>query len=613
MSKYFRSKIILLLILLLTAHIKPARAQQANAQIQRSLSQERQNIINQKDISETSNIKESRSFLDNPGSEKNTPEEKWCFVAEDVMLEGSHTITSDELTEKFLKDLPKCLSKADLVKIKTNIEKFYIDRGYINARVYFDRNDLKKNILTIKIYEGQVGKITLKDNSTIDKYLSFRNQTKLFTAFPFLSGEVFNLKDFEQGLDQINRLQSSHATMDVRPADADGQSDIIIINKTTSPTDVNFIYDNSGRDSTGLLQKKIHLSQDNSLGLNDNLYINYSTDSINQAWEKYSNNFYGHLSIPFGYWTSSLSYSNATYLTTSYTQNSVIQSSGQTQIESFKLDRVLDRNRFYKIKLGTELDLKDVSSYQNNIKSIVQSHQEAPLTVFLDNTIYATKSTIYLKPSYTTTTKLFGAERDPQGISTQNPHLEYQYFKLYGYYNRNFKIPETNIPLNYNLSLDSQYSLNSLYNTEQFNIGGQYTVRGFNNNNISGDNGYNVRNDLKVNVMDLMPTDFLKSKAANIGANVFGSDFSISSALHKTFLSIFYDYGYVRSRYFIDATHEGYMSGAGTKLNYVGKYLKWDLTYSRGLHAPEFIENVYGQKQEVQMVYFSVSVGMGLF
>jgi len=45
---------------------------------------------------------------------------------------------------------------------------------------------------------------------------SFRLKSQTFFAFPFLKGKEFNLRDFEQGLDQLNRLQSNNATLDIR-------------------------------------------------------------------------------------------------------------------------------------------------------------------------------------------------------------------------------------------------------------------------------------------------------------------------------------------------------------------------------------------------------------
>ena len=100
------------------------------------------------------------------------------------------------------------------------------------------------------------------------------------------------------------------------------------------------------------------------------------------------------------------------------------------------------------------------------------------------------------------------------------------------------------INLNYTLSFDSQYSWNTLYGTDQFSIGGEYTIRGFRNENISGDNGYYIRNDLSVSLQQLFPKILINTKFMNYGSIIKNKNtrLSINDALSRIYLGIFYDY-----------------------------------------------------------------------
>ncbi len=52
---------------------------------------------------------------------------------------------------------------------------------------------------------------------------------------------------------------------------------------------------------------------------------------------------------------------------------------------------------------------------------------------------------------------------------------------------------------NYSLTFRGQYTRQVLYGADQFSIGGRYTVRGFDGENIlSAENGYLVRNELSI-------------------------------------------------------------------------------------------------------------------
>ena len=107
------------------------------------------------------------------------------------------------------------------------------------------------------------------------------------------------------------------------------------------------------------------------------------------------------------------------------------------------------------------------------------------------------------------------------------------------------------IGLNYTLTLDSQYSLDTLYGSNQFSIGGEYTIRGFREGTISGDNGYYIRNDLRMSLQQLFPRALINTKPMNYGNKIKDKQYnlSINDALLRTSISIFYDFGYVKNKH----------------------------------------------------------------
>lgn len=586
-------------------------ARRQNEINQQRLERERLNVIKQQKIQETERIRESRDLDGKKDEEKSLDDKGGCINLKKINIKGNTVFSSKKLEKKILKKYQnKCLKKSDLISVKQDLENFYIEKGYSNARVYFDKKTLKDEILSLFVLEGIVEGIKLENNSKIDEKLSFRKSSKLFMAFPLKKGKVFNMRDFEQGLDQINRLQSSNAKMRSDPGKDGGSSNIIINNQISHPANVTLSYDNSGQESSGKKRKKLALSQDNLFGLYDNLYINYSKDDEPRQSEKFTKSIYSSFSLPLGYWTFLGSYSESEYLTTISEQNTSYTVSGQTLSKTFQLDRVLKRGKRFKTKLGSELNLKDTASFTQDVINTSGTHKLSILTIFNENTIYTKAGTIFIKPSYVQGLDIFDARSDLKDITVNEAHAQYKLAKLYGYYNTNFNIPKTKIPLNYLLTFDSQLSQDTLYGTEKFNIGGIYSVRGFDENSISGDNGYYIRNDLKINSSYLLPKKLFGSKLFNFGGS---KGLSVANFFSKTYLTIFYDYGYVRNKNIISEAGEGYMSGAGAKLNYSGKYLDWDLTFSKGLQSPKFIQNIYEQTKDEETVYFNVSTKFGLF
>lgn len=577
---------------------------------QQRLERKRLDIINQQKKKETEKIRKSID-LDGAKNDYTILDDKGgCMTMNTISIAGNTVFSEKTLGEEVLsKYQGKCLKKSGLLELKQELENYYISRGYSNARIYFDKKSLANSTLSLVILEGVIENIKLKNNSRIDKKLKFRENSKIFTVFPFKKDTVFNIRDFEQGLDQINRLQSSNAKMRSSPGAKSGYSDIIITNEISSPTNITLSYDNSGQESSGKPQKKITLSQDNLFGLYDNIYINYSQDDASSENEKFTKSFYSLFSLPLGYWTFSSSYSESQYLTTVNEQNTSYEVSGQTLSKTFQIDRVVKRDKRFKVKLGTEFNLKDTASFIKDTANNSGSHRLSILTIFNDNTFYTKAGTIFIKPSYVQGLDVFDTRSDLKDITVNESHAQYKLVKLYGYYNMNFNIPKTEIPLNYLFTLNSQLSQDTLYGTEKTSVGGRYSVRGFDENSISGDSGYHTRNDLKINVLSLLPTKLLNSKFLTAGQK---NNLSVANLLSKIHLTIFYDYGYVRNKNIISDAGEGYMSGSGAKLDYSGKYLDWDLTFSKGLHSPKFIQNIYDQQKDEESVYFNVSAKFGL-
>jgi hemolysin activation/secretion protein len=496
-----------------------------------------------------------------------------------------------------------------LKEVKDNINNLYFKKGYISARVYFGVSEIHQGILRIVIEEGKIEEIDLQDDSKLNSKISYRNDMAKFFAFPFLKNKTLNLRDIEQGLDQMNRLSSNNATMKIDAGEKAGYSKIAIENKIDHLTNITFSTDNSGNESTGKHKNKIIISQDNLLGLNDNIYINHSTSNNNDKSDKYSKSTYISASIPFGYYTLGGSYSYSKYLLTTIGNVETIRSSGNTESRSFHLDRVLHRGKKHKITLKAELENSDSDNYLEDTFIPISSRRLTSTNFYLNNTFYTKSGTIYLQPSFSKGITAMGALKDAKNLRKKDAKAQYESYGIYGSVSNDFNIPKTKIPLNHQLTFDAQYSKDSLYSNKQFGVGGRYTVRGFEESQVSGDNGYYIRNDLKINSAYLVPDKIKQSKLFNLGSN---KQISINNILSKTSVGVFYDYGYARSKVIDEAADEGYMSGAGAKINYSGKYLDWDVTYSKALHSPRFLQNIDGLDDN-ESIYFNMKISVSLF
>lgn len=557
---------------------------------QQRLEQHQKQIIQEREKAQTDKILDNQEIQEADKSQKQQ-DKGGCVDIKEISISGNNVIKSQFLEDKFTNKFKnRCLQKSDIKALQALITNYYIDQGYSNARIYFDLSLLlKQKKLSLLIFEGLTNEISLKDNDKLDSVLSWRKDTKLFSAFPFLKNKVFNLRDFEQGIDQINRLQSNSATIDIKPSNKAGYSDIFIENKINHQTNLSLALDNLGQEATGKHRKQISLSQDNLLGFYDNFYINYAQSNGGSESVKFSKSLYSNFSVPFGYWLLSYSYSQSNYLNTISGNFTTYKSSGHSRQSEYGLERTLRRDKMGKLSFKTALSLKSNKSFNNN--SLIRSSSK-DLSVFTNSLKYNTKyrlktltdlnSSAYFTLSYAKGTKLLNATKDPVDISSTEAHAQFNKLLL------SFKnITPIASNLLYKFDFDSQYSFDSLYGSEKFSIGGPYSVRGFNENSISGDSGYFIKNEVEFR-------PFKKNYLNNITT------------------SAFYDWGYVRDKYLIGDTNKGIMSGIGAAVKYSDKYLDASLTISHGVHSPKFIQNIYNQQKDQETIYFNITTNLGL-
>jgi len=137
-----------------------------------------------------------------------------CIEIEEVQLLGLKRLALKDFKSVIESYQLRCLNVSDIERLMAEVTAIYIQKGYITSRVYLAEQDLKGGILILQVIEGELEKIEVKDNDA--------GSISLFNVFPGKVGEPLNLRDIEQAVDQINRLQSNNVTMSIAPGTSTG-------------------------------------------------------------------------------------------------------------------------------------------------------------------------------------------------------------------------------------------------------------------------------------------------------------------------------------------------------------------------------------------------------
>ncbi|MCF5715192.1 ShlB/FhaC/HecB family hemolysin secretion/activation protein, partial [Pseudomonas tremae] len=189
-----------------------------------------------------------------------TPADTRCFTINRIELKGADSISPAERDALIKPFQGKCLGVAQLNELLKAITDHYIDKGSVTTRAYLPQQDLSTGDLQVLVIEGKLEKLRSDANSGL-------SDRELAMSFPGQEGQVVNLREIEQMVDQLNRLPSNQAQMELTPGQAVGGSDVVVKNTPQKPWRANLSRNNEGQRSTGEQQWNVGLDWDSPLGL----------------------------------------------------------------------------------------------------------------------------------------------------------------------------------------------------------------------------------------------------------------------------------------------------------------------------------------------------------
>ncbi len=414
---------------------------------------------------------------------RDTGPDKTCFDIKSITLSGVTLLKPwdvNAITGSYVK---KCMGQKAIKDLMQSITNAYFKQGYITSRVYIPKQDLKSGILKLLVIEGTIEELRYRHTDGKTKTLK-GPFSKMLTAFPQAKGTILNLRDLEQGLDQINRLASSTASVDLLPGKKPGGTIVVITEKKLQRFRGYIGLDNNGSEATGEHRGRATIEMDDLLWINDSWAVSFlaaeNTNIITTS-----------LSIPYGRWTFSA--------TGSYSENQQALTLtsllfNQTVSTNLNLKYLLFRDAKTKIHVNGSLAHYWNSRYIN----------AAELTpVYRGAGRVSVGGELHGKASVTSLDLGFGFgapwwfSKAPEGAGNNGP--DYNFKKLDGtfYWIKAWKWGRL-IVNGY-----GQLSMDGLLSPDQLSIGGWDTVRGYHGAEASGDKGGYWRNEMILNLPNL--------------------------------------------------------------------------------------------------------------
>ncbi|MBP2168268.1 hemolysin activation/secretion protein [Erwinia toletana] len=429
----------------------------------------------------------SRSFmLPKPEVNHQPSDEQRCFIIHSIQIEQA-TLLSPSVRERITAPfINQCLGITKISQMVAQISDWYISRGYVTSRAFLVEQDLSSGELHIPVLEGKLQKIVM-DNTP---------SRQLYMAFPGLQGKVLNLRDIEQGMEQINRLRSQPAQIEILPGDQAGYSIVNLTATPEFPLTASFGFDNSGQKSTGTGQLNASLVANNLLGLADKWFIGGGRSSdFSTAGD--ASNLQTGVSIPWGYGLLDYSYSRSDYRSTFDNQGFAWYSRGDSQVHRLTGNWVVFRNGDMKSGVMAGISHHISRNWLNDALLQSSSRKLTSLQFGINHTQKLAGGVATFNPTLSRGVSWFNAESDGDKTADQ-PKAQFRKWSLSASFQR---------PLAQDLwwlsSLYGQWSPDRLYGSERLTLGGESSVRGFKEQYLSGDNGGYLRNEINYTLFTL--------------------------------------------------------------------------------------------------------------
>lgn len=383
--------------------------------------------------------------------------------------------------------LGRCLGAQGIQVLIDRLQHALIEKGYVTSRVLATAQDLTSRRLVLQVLPGRVSEIKWAEGSG--------NRGGRWNTVPIRTGDVLNLRDLEQALENYKRVPTAEADLSIEPAAEPGFSNLVISHRQVHPIRLSATVDDSGSRATGLYQGSFTFSFDNWWTLSDLFYVTWQGDlGGGQAGPRGNRGQTVHYSVPWGYSLLSFTASQSQYHQAVAGANSQEMYSGTSSTAEARFSRVIQRDSAGKTTLSLKGFQRRSNNYINDEEVAPQRRIVSGMEWGLGHRRAYAQGTWDANLGYRVGTGAWGALRAPEeayGEGTSRMRL----WLMDGALQHAFSWLGQRWA--YSATWRGQYNTTPLTPQDRLAIGGRFTVRGFDGLSVlSAERGWLVRNEI---------------------------------------------------------------------------------------------------------------------
>ena len=397
-----------------------------------------------------------------------------------------------------------CLGQNSISHLIALTQNKIIDKGYTTTQVGLMPQNIHSGSLNITVIAGKMGDIRYQNCDDKDTYGKHCAIGIFNNKLPLTTGEIFNLRDLETGLENLQRVPTANADIQITPSQMVNASDIVVDYQQSIPLRLSLNIDDSGSRSTGKYQAGGAISLDNPLGLSDLFYLSYNqsiggkkdkyTDNNGKTWDSRTADYALHYSFPIYSWTLGINHSAYRYHQAVAGAFEHYDYNGKNRTLDFYLSKNLYRDGQRKTDATVKLWRKESKNFIDDAEVEVQRKELAGWAAEISHREYIKDAVLSLHLAYKRGTGLLGAKRVPEE-AFKDGTSRMKLWTLDATFSLPFVIKRQ--PFSIDSRLFGQYNQTPLLTSDKISIGSRHTVRGFDGETtLTAEKGFYWQNNL---------------------------------------------------------------------------------------------------------------------
>lgn len=200
------------------------------------------------------------------------------FTLKEVRITGSTVFKADDFKVVYAPYLGKEVTSKELGEILDRAKAKYKEKGYLTTTAYFPEQEIRDGIIEIMVLEGKMGELRVEGT----KYFPASLIKKYFHS---KKNELLNIQKLERDIVRLNKNPDIEVRTVISPGAEPGSSDVVLTVKDRFPYHPGAGFDNHGSRLIGKDRTILSFRSSNLTANNDSFFsgILFSRDANAQS------------------------------------------------------------------------------------------------------------------------------------------------------------------------------------------------------------------------------------------------------------------------------------------------------------------------------------------